>query len=48
MRVFLGGRGASLVVVTAAASDLFLDGFIAMGVLEEGREGDEEGNCSVQ
>lgn len=39
---FEGGR--SLGAVTAAPSDSFLAGFIAMGELEEA----EEGNCSMQ
>lgn len=39
--VFLGGR--SLVTVTAAASNLLLDGFIAVGALEEAGEGMKRG-----
>lgn len=37
----LGGK--SLVAVTAAVSDLLLDGFIVMGALEEAGEGMKRG-----
>lgn len=44
------GGGKSLVAVTAAVSDLLLDGFIVMGALEEAGEGMERGivQCSEE